>query len=115
MSTPSKKFKKKLLPIKQELMKEIVSYFKNGNFEMTKETIIPYQMSFGTFDGRFDMIKGDETNFRLYFKERDFGTVMRFKADEDVEIENEIPFLTKLLDYVDMDYRETHNGKSHIA
>lgn len=102
----SEKYKEQMLPIKRQLMKEIASYFVNGEFSMNKETVISYQLTFGNYDACFDTIKGDEKKFKLYLKERDFMAAMRLDVNDNVSIQNEIPFLMTLLDYVDMDSRE---------
>ena len=102
----SEKYKKQMLPIKRQLMKEIASYFVNGEFSMNKETVISYQLMFGNFDARFDTIEGNEKKFKLYLKERSFMAAMRLDLDDSTTIEREIPFLMTLLDYVDMDNRE---------
>ena len=112
MSLPSEKYKKQLLPIKQQLMKKIVSYFEHSEFHMSSETVINYPIDFGeSYSCRFDTIYGYETDFKLYMKEHDYMTLISFDAHEDKEVERDIPFLMKLLDYVDMDYRNSHHGK----
>jgi len=111
MSLPSKKYQNQLLPIKQRLMRNIAEYFENGKFELTGETIIHYLQPFGTFNACFDIISGNEFGLKLYLKAQDYRTVIGFEANELTDVENEIPFLIRLLDYIDMDYRETHNGK----
>ncbi len=102
----SDKYKGQLMPIKRQLMKEIASYFTDGKFEMHKETVLFYELTFSTFNACFDMIEGNENKFKLYLKAQEFMTVMRFDANEDVTVREDIPFLMKLLDYIDMDYRE---------
>ena len=102
----SEKYKEQMLPIKRQLMKEIASYFVNGEFSMNKETVIPYQLTFGNFDARFDTIDGNEKKFKLYLKERSFMPATRLDVDDNTTIEKEIPFLMTLLDYVDMDNRK---------
>ena len=115
MSLLSDKYKKRLLPIKQELMKEIASYFDYGKFEMRKETIISYEVTLSTFEACFDTIRGYDTYFKLYMKDRDFMTVIGFDASDDSNVDKDIPFLMKLLDYVDMDYRNNNYGKRPVV
>jgi len=112
MSLPSDKYKKQLLPIKQQLMKEIASYFTYAEFRMSSKTVINFPMEFGeSFRCEFDSIHGYEDHFRLYMNERDFMTLISFDARDDKEVERDIPFLMKLLVYVDVDYRNRNHGK----
>jgi hypothetical protein len=112
MSLPSDKYKKQLLPIKQQLMKEITSYFTYAEFHMSGKTVINFPIEFGEeFRCEFDTIHGFEDHFRLYMNERDFMTLISFDASDDKEVERDIPFLMKLLDYVDVDYRNRNHGK----
>lgn len=112
MSLPSEKYRKQLLPIKKQLMKEIVSYFKYDKFEMIKDTIINYQIAFGEFSARFDTIIGNETKFKLYWRNGNLPdcVVMKFDCNELAEIEKDIPFLMKLIDYINMDAQKVREN-----
>lgn len=111
MSLPSEKYKNQLLPMKQQLMAEIASYFEQDEFHMSRKSGINYPIEFGdSFHCEFDTIHGNKDHFRLYMNERSYMTLISFDAREYVEVERDIPFLMKLLDYVDMDYRNSHNG-----
>jgi len=112
MSLPSEKYKKQLLPIKQRLMEEIASYFEQDEFHMSGKSSINYPLEFGdSFHCEFDTIHGNKDHFRLYMNERSYMTLTSFDVRDDKEAYYDIPFLMRLLDYVDMDYRNSHNGK----
>ena len=112
MSLPSDKYKEQLLPIKQQLMKEIASYFTYSKFYMSSDTVIDFPVGFGeVYKCKFDTIHGNENYFRLYNKDRDFMPLISFDDSDDKEVERDIPCLMRLLNYVDMDYRNSHHGK----
>ena len=110
---PSERYKKRLLAIKKELMLEIYTYFEYGKFKMSNLTVIDYLTELGTFTARFDTIYSVSG---LDLKLRNTNNianmvVIGFNANEDTNIENDISFLLRLLNYVDMDYRKAHNDK----
>ena len=47
MSLPSKKYRKQLLKVKQQLMEEIASYIKDGVFNMSMPTVVYMKIPFG--------------------------------------------------------------------
>ena len=109
-SLPSEKYKKQLLTIKRQLMKEIASYLVYDKFSMAKETVIDYLTDYSVFTAKFDTIRGCEHNLRLYLETEDnthqFLTVLGFDDENYTNAEKDIPFLISLLDYVDMDSRK---------
>ena len=106
------KFKKRLIAIKQELMREIASLLVNGCFNMAKETPIYY------YDGdsiggpillSFDHVEGDENKIKLIKSDTPFACQISFDKDENFTVgmvEGEIMFLSKLLDYVELDKKD---------
>lgn len=105
-TTPSKKYRDMLLPIKVKLMKEIATYLKNGKFNMITPTVIRYPMEFSEmFSAKFDSIEGDEKKLKLKDSSRPYMIVIGFDSDNEVRVANDIPFLMTLLDYINMDLR----------
>ena len=107
MSLPSKKHRKQLLKVKQQLMEEIASYIKDGVFNMSMPTVVYMKIQFGNcFRAEFDLIKGNKDIIRIYSKERDFIPLISFVSDNDVVVEDEIGTLMSILDYVEVDSRK---------
>lgn len=105
----TEKFKKELIPIKKGLMREIASLLVNGRFDMAKETAIHY------YDGdsiggpiriSFNYLEGDENKIKLRRLDMPFACQISFDADENITtgiVAGEIMFLSKLLDYMELD------------
>ena len=99
----SEKYRNMLLPIKVKLMKEIATYLKNGKFNMTTSTVINYPMVLGEmFAAKFDLIEGNDKKLILKDSSRPYMTIIGFDSDNEVNVDNDIPFLMKLLDYMNM-------------
>ena len=103
---PSAKYKNMLLPIKAKLMKEIAKYFKDGKFNMNRQTVLHYPLGVGSlFGAQFDSLEGDENKFNLIDSTRPWMVIMKFDASNEVSAAEDVAFLMTLLDYVDMDSR----------
>lgn len=105
--SPSKKYGDRLMDIKKELMRDVVSYFDGGKFEMNGPYTLYYPIEFGgAYTATFDSVIGDENCIRL--KRKDFvGTILAFETDRGNESASaDIYFLGKLADFMWLDKRE---------
>ena len=104
----SDKFKARLIPIKRALMKEIASMLINGRFDMAKETVINYNTDsiVGIIPIEFDYVEGNELVLKFRKKSADFICQHSISDDDNINSGGEVMFLSRLLDYMDMDKRE---------
>lgn len=102
MSYPSDKYKKSLLQIKKDLMKDISRYLTKGIFEFKETRVIHKLISVGgTFPATFDCLVGNEHYIKLTRKQESFMNVTDFNDESIDNVEKEIPFLMELLDTIE--------------
>lgn len=104
---PSKKYCNRIMDIKKELMKDVVSYFENGKFEMDGLCTLYYPLRLGSvYTATFDTVIGDENSIRLK-REDSVGTILGFETDSGNESASaDIYFLGELVDFMWLDKRE---------
>ena len=101
MSYPSEKYKKSLLQIKKDLMKDISRYLTKGIFEFKETRVIHKLISVGgTFPAAFDCVVGNEHYIKLTRTQGPFMNVIDFSDETIDNVEKEIPFLMELLDTI---------------